>query len=78
MIVPFSFLETFFENIFAGKQEFKIFNGIIVVDRIVLVIAMIMAFAMFKINLIFVLILILVNLIIQVLAYFIILVKRYG
>jgi O-antigen/teichoic acid export membrane protein len=77
-IVPFSFLETFFENIFAGRQEFKIFNKIIIVDRFLMIFVMLMAFMNFKIKLIFVLILFLVNLILQVLVYFLILVRKFG
>lgn len=77
-IVPFSFLETFFENIFAGKQEFRIFNSIIIIDRILLIIAMIVMFVEFKINLLSIIILVLVNLIVQVVTYFIILAKRCG
>ena len=77
-IMPFSFLETFFENIFAGNQEFKVFNKIIIIDRILILVAMVSMFAWFKIKLIFVLHLIFGNLILQVMSYFVILVKRYG
>jgi len=78
LIVPFSFLETFLENVFAGKQQFKIFNGIIIIDRLILTIVMIVMFTAFKITLTSIIILVLINLMIQVLSYFIILVREYG
>ncbi len=77
-IVPFSFLETFFENLFAGKQEFRIFNGIIILDRIALIVVMLVAFLKYNISLNFVLSLIFINLILQVTTYFVLLVRRYG
>lgn len=78
LMVPFSFLESFFENVFAGKQEFKTFARIIIIDRILLLISILIGFLVFKISLISVVIIFLINLIAQVSTYFIILIKKYG
>ncbi len=78
LMVPFSFLESFFENVFAGKQEFKTFVRIIIIDRILLLISILIGFLVFKISLISVVIIFLINLIAQVSTYFIILIKKYG
>lgn len=76
--MPFSFWETFFENIFAGKNNFKIFGFIIIINRFLLAGILLISFFILHTPLLGVAIIILCNLIMQSMIYLTILIKKYG